>query len=641
MDLSGTWRAAAADEGLRRRYFQTRRSTTGRGPNRRARPLAVEPGVRRPRRPAALPARLRRAPRRPTGGVAGWCSTASSTRATCGSTAPTSATPRATSSRTPSRSPTRPARPHRARARRRGGVRTARPTAPPSATSPACSSTGTASTPTGTRAASGGRCGSRRPGPVRIRRLARAVPPRPAPTARRARRSGPCSTRPRPAPRRCAPTVGGDGRRTCRTQPLAAGENQRRVDGHRRPARRCGGRTRSATSRCYDVAVEVGAATGELSHRAAVRTGLRQVRMRNWIATVNGERLFLKGSNQGPTRMALGRGDARRAATATCAGQGRRPRPAARARPRQPARALRRRPTRPACCCGRTCRCSGATPAACASRRRARPREAVDLLGHHPSIAIWCGHNEPMALDLEPGGTSATRRAWRPRSSPPSSCRRWNKTSSTAPIKRALEQADGTRPVIAHSGRAPPPAAARRHRQPPLLRLVPRRRARPPALLRRRARAWPASSPSSARRPCPTTADFCEPERWPDLDWDAARPHATRCRRRIFDQHVPPADYATFDELARRDAGATRPTVVRYHIETLRRLKYRPTGGFCQFCFADGHPAVTWSVLDHDACPKAGYQRPGRGVRAGDRGRRPPRRVVRARRRRSPSTSTS
>src|SRR3546814_1493756 len=24
---------------------------------------------------------------------------------------------------------------------------------------------------------------------------------------------------------------------------------------------------------------------------------------------------------------------------------------------------------------------------------------AVDLLGHHPSLAIWCGHNEPMAVE--------------------------------------------------------------------------------------------------------------------------------------------------------------------------------------------------------------------------------------------------
>ena len=47
-------------------------------------------------------------------------------------------------------------------------------------------------------------------------------------------------------------------------------------------------------------------------------------------------------------------------------------------------------------------------------------------------------------------------------------------------------------------------------------------------------------------------------------------------------------------------------TVVRRHVEHLRRLKYRPTGGFAQFCFADGHPAVTWSVLDHERVPKLG-----------------------------------
>ena len=46
---------------------------------------------------------------------------------------------------------------------------------------------------------------------------------------------------------------------------------------------------------------------------------------------------------------------------------------------------------------------------------------------------------------------------------------------------------------------------------------------------------------------------------------------------------------------------------MRRHIEALRRLKYRPTGGFAQFCFADGHPAVTWSVLDHDRSPEGGY----------------------------------
>ena len=46
--------------------------------------------------------------------------------------------------------------------------------------------------------------------------------------------------------------------------------------------------------------------------------------------------------------------------------------------------------------------------------------------------------------------------------------------------------------------------------------------------------------------------------------------------------------------------------MIKHHVETLRRLKYRPAGGFCQFCFADGHPSVTWSVLDHQRVPKAG-----------------------------------
>ena len=47
--------------------------------------------------------------------------------------------------------------------------------------------------------------------------------------------------------------------------------------------------------------------------------------------------------------------------------------------------------------------------------------------------------------------------------------------------------------------------------------------------------------------------------------------------------------------------------MIQLQIEDLRRLKHSPTGGFCHFCFADGHPSVTWSVLDHVRKPKAGY----------------------------------
>ncbi len=57
-----------------------------------------------------------------------------------------------------------------------------------------------------------------------------------------------------------------------------------------------------------------------------------------------------------------------------------------------------------------------------------------------------------------------------------------------------------------------------------------------------------------------------------------------------------------------RDATqAYQAQVIRFHVETLRRLKYRPTGGFCQFLLADAQPAVTCSVLDDRRRPKAGW----------------------------------
>jgi beta-mannosidase len=105
----------------------------------------------------------------------------------------------------------------------------------------------------------------------------------------------------------------------------------------------------------------------------------------------------------------------------------------------------------------------------------------------------------------------------------------------------------------------------------------------------------------------PETAGFMESQRWPDLDWDRLeRTHAMQLG--LFRKHgLAPSDYASFDEW-RQATQAYQAELLRHHVEHLRRLKYRPTGGFCQFSFADGHPAVTGSVLDHERVPKLGYE---------------------------------
>jgi beta-mannosidase len=350
----------------------------------------------------------------------------------------------------------------------------------------------------------------------------------------------------------------------------------------------------------HDVAVEVWA-DDELSHRRAVRTGLRRVELRRWICSVNGERLFLKGSNHGPTRMALTEATATELARdvklAKDAGLDLLRVHAHVSRPELYdaadeaglllwqdlplqwgyARGVRKQAVRQA-------------------------RAAVQTLGHHPSIAIWCGHNEPMALNIEPGGqlgTGVAAAALAAQVLPT-----WNKSILDRSIKRALEQSDGTRPVVAHSGVLPHPPQfdgtdshlyfgwywGDERDFPRLCESVPR--------LARFVTEFGAQA-------VPADAGFCEPERWPDLDWERLG-HRHALQKSVFDKYVPPADYKTFDDW--RDATPRyQAVVIKHHIETMRRIKYRPTGGFAQFCLADGMPAVTWSVLGHDRRAKLGY----------------------------------
>jgi beta-mannosidase len=47
--------------------------------------------------------------------------------------------------------------------------------------------------------------------------------------------------------------------------------------------------------------------------------------------------------------------------------------------------------------------------------------------------------------------------------------------------------------------------------------------------------------------------------------------------------------------------------LLKYHIETLRKLKYRPTGGFCLFALNDSVAGQGWGILDHMRAPRLAY----------------------------------
>jgi len=340
----------------------------------------------------------------------------------------------------------------------------------------------------------------------------------------------------------------------------------------------------------------------QTSDRRTLTTGLRSIRLRNWICEVNGERLFLKGANLGPTRLALGAATsdelAHDIALAHDAGLD-----------LLRVHAHISRPELYAAADARGMLLWQDLPLQWGYHRSIRKEaarqagHAVDLLGHHPSVAIWCGHNEPFPFDHEPGepidpASFATR--YLAGQELPT----WNKTVLDRTVKRAISSADPTRPVIAHSGVLPHPprfdgtdshlSFGWYHGDERDL----------PALARRLPRLVRFVSEFGAQA-VPETADFCEPERWPNLDWyRLARTNGFQ--REVFDRHVPPDAYPTF--AAWKDATqAYQALVVKHHIEALRRLKYRPTGGFAQYCLADCQPAISWALLDHRRVPKAGW----------------------------------
>jgi beta-mannosidase len=350
----------------------------------------------------------------------------------------------------------------------------------------------------------------------------------------------------------------------------------------------------------YEVHVQVRVGeSGEVSDSRRLLTGLRQVRVRNFLATVNGERLFLKGANYGPAGRALAEVTAedlvRDVSLAKDAGLD-----LLRVHAHVSRGELYEAADRAGMLLWQDMPLQWGYGQV---RRQAvnQAREAVNLLGHHPSIALWCAHNEPMALELTPGTALAPRTVARMVAG--QVLPTWNKTGLDRSIKRALERSDGSREVVAHSGVLPHPAWGTDshfyfgwyHGEE---RDFPSMLARLPVLARFVSEFGAQAVPESA--------SFMEPSRWPDLDWEELEAHHS-LQRSIFDRRVPPGDYLTFDDW-RTATQEYQARVLRHHVEALRRLKYRPTGGFCMFMLSDSQPSVTWSVLDHERVPKVGYR---------------------------------
>ena len=349
----------------------------------------------------------------------------------------------------------------------------------------------------------------------------------------------------------------------------------------------------------YDVTVEVGTTQGGLSDRRRVRTGLRAVQMDNWQFSVNGVRMFLKGTSFGPASPWWAEADeaglrldvelAKEAGLNLIRVYGHVAPPS-----------LYDAADEAGMMIWQDLPLVGPFPRGSRDAATDCARAAVGAVGAHPSVILWCGHVDPLGDSADPAGQQGIARRLASHQRPS-----WNLSVLDRSVKRELERRDPSRPVLAYSGVLP-------H--------LPRLDGTDTHLwlgwkrgherdLEQFAARWPRAvrfvSQFGAQSP-PREMPLLSSQTWPDLDWARlARTHGLDAA--AMNRHVPPRDHNTLGEW-QEAAWAYQAMVVRRHIETLRRLKYRPAGGFCQHFFADSHPAVSTALLDSQRWPKPAYE---------------------------------
>ena len=346
------------------------------------------------------------------------------------------------------------------------------------------------------------------------------------------------------------------------------------------------------------------ASATQLSHARTLRTGLRQVAMHDFVLSINGERLFAKGVNIAPTRLALGEAElteiARDVALARDAGLD-----LMRVHGHIARSELYDTADELGMLIWQDLPLQGGYAHTVRRSATRMATEAVYSLGHHPSLAVWCGHNEPVPATRPNGASRMPTLRSRAQTFLRQGLPTWNKSVLDGWVKNALKNADDSRPVVAHSGvlpHLPQLDGTDTHLfvgwhkgderdLPDLATAVPR--------LVRFVSEFGAQS-------VPPTCDFIDVAAWPDLDWDAlTQRHGLQ--KASFDNYVPSATFNTFEQW-RQATQDYQAVLLKHQIETLRRLKYRPTGGFAVFFLADANPAISASLLDHKRVAKPAYQ---------------------------------
>lgn len=347
----------------------------------------------------------------------------------------------------------------------------------------------------------------------------------------------------------------------------------------------------------YRVTVSVEIA-GSISGIWERTVGLREVRMKNYVLSINGERLFAKGADLWPTTalpaVASAEQIAGDVARAKDLGLNLLRVESHVARPE-----LYEAADRAGMLLWQDLPMRGEVKRSIQSNAVNAAHRLVDKLGAHPSIVVWCAHYDPTGTSTgrQPLTVIPSRRSLFgvAKQQAPT----WTKSVLDRLVGRAFNRADGSRPVVQGSGAWP--SAPRFDGTDTHLRFgwhagtgrdLETFARRIPRMVRWVSSFGAQSVPRS---------DQVKIVDWPaDLGLLAERYGLNESG---FRQYIPRSDASSIDDWIEASQ-AYQATLLRRQIETLRRLKYKPTGGFTFSALADCRPAISMAIFDHDRQPK-------------------------------------
>jgi beta-mannosidase len=354
---------------------------------------------------------------------------------------------------------------------------------------------------------------------------------------------------------------------------------------------------------CYTVTLAV-VQGGAVSDERSWTFGLRRFEMRNWIAYLNGVRMYIKGNNYAPgdTRLATMtresyENDLRMARECNL-------------------NLLRTHAHVEHPAFYEAADTAGLLvwqdfPLQWLYRREILPiarqqvRQMARLLYNHPAVAIWCMHNEALYVT----DTTAESIYTQFRVYLSVLGYNWNRDTLDTQLKRDVGALDRTRPIVRSSGEFAIPflqAGTDTHfymgwytRVFGPLRFWERLAQRLPANIRFVSEFGAQSFPNLESCLKFMDADATK------INWDRMTARH-QFQPGILEHSLPWREIRKLDELIQLTQ-SYQIAINRFYVDRLRAYKYRPTGGIIPFMFHDPNPAISFSIVDYWRTPKRSY----------------------------------